>query len=60
MRYDPDTKKPRNEARSQCQGQSQSDPKWYAAFRHPKRNQHTKFGIPTSNDIGEMLDTRLF
>ena len=47
----------RNEARSQCQGQS--DPKWYAPLRHPKRNQHTKFGIPTSNNIGDMLQTRL-
>ena len=26
--------KPRNEARSQCQ--SQSDSKWYAPLRHPK------------------------
>ena len=44
------TKKPRNEARSQCQGQS--DPKWYAPLRNPIRNQHTKIGFPTSNDIG--------
>ena len=50
--------KPRNEARSQCQGQS--DPKWYAPLRHLKRNQHTKFGIPTSNNIGDMLQTQLF
>ena len=27
---------------------------------HPKRNQHTKFGIPTLNNIGDMLQTRLF
>ena len=57
-RYAPDTKKPRNDARSQCQGKS--DPKWYAPLRHPKRNQHTKFEIPTSNNIGDMLQTRLF
>ena len=50
--------KPRNEARSQCQGKS--DPKWYALLPHPKRNQHTKFGIPTSNYIGDRLQTRLF
>ena len=50
--------KPRNEARSQCQGKS--DPKWYAPLRHPKRYQHTEFGIPTSNNIGDMLQTRLF
>ena len=44
------TLKPRKETKSQCQGQS--DPKWYASLRHHKRNQHTKFGIPTSNNIG--------
>ena len=49
---------PRNEARSQCQ--SKSDPKWYALLGHPKRSQHTKFGIPTSNNIGDMLQTRLY
>ena len=38
---------PRNEARNQSQ--RKSDPKWYAPLSHPKRNQHTKFGIPTSN-----------
>ena len=52
------TRKPRNEAISQCHGKS--DPKWYAPLRHPKRNQHTKFGIPTSNNIEDMLQTRLF
>ena len=46
------------EARSQCQGKS--DPKWYAPLRHPKRNQHTIFGIPTSNNTGDMLQTLLF
>ena len=48
--------KPRNEARSQCQGQS--DPKWYAPLCHPKRNHHPKFGIPTSNNIGDMHQTQ--
>ena len=52
------TRKPKNEARRQCQGQS--DPKWYAPLRHPKRNQHPEFGIPTSNNIGDMLQTQLF
>ena len=47
--------KPRNEARSQCQGQS--DSKWYAPLRHLKRNHHPKLGIPTSNNIGYALDT---
>ena len=40
---------PRNKARSQRQ--CKSDRKWYAPLRHPKRNLHTKFGIPTSNNI---------
>ena len=26
----------------------------------PKRNKHTKFGIPTSNNIGDMFQTQLF
>ena len=50
--------KPRNEARSQCQGQS--DSKWYAPLRHPMRNHDPKFGIPTSNNIGDMLWTQSF
>ena len=51
-RYAPD-----NEVRSQCQGKS--DPKWYTLLHHPKMNTQTKFGIPTSNNIGDMLQTRL-
>ena len=27
--------------------------KWYATLCHPKMHPHTKFGIPTSKDIGE-------
>ena len=50
--------KPRNEARSQCQGKS--DLKWYAPLHHPKRNLHINFGIPTSNNIEDMLQMRLF
>ena len=52
------SQKPINEARNQCQGKS--DPKWYVPLRHPKRNQHSKFGIPTSNNIGDMCQTGLF
>ena len=48
--------KTRNEARSQRQGQS--DSKWYVPLRHSKRNHHPKFGIPTSNNIGDMLWTQ--
>ena len=33
---------------------------WYAAFPHLKMHLHTKFGIPTSNNIRDMLRTRFF
>ena len=32
--------------------------KWYATLRHPKMHTHTKFGIPTSKNIGDMDRTR--
>ena len=34
--------------------------KWYATFDHPKKHQHTEFGIPTSKNIEVMpiLETR--
>ena len=32
--------------------------KWYATLRHLKMYQRTKFGIPTSMKIGDMLRTR--
>ena len=34
-------------------------PKWYLTLRHPKMHPgpHTKFGIPTSNNVGDMLRT---
>ena len=28
---------------------------WYATLRHPKMHPHTKFEIPTSNNIRDML-----
>ena len=31
---------------------------WYATLSHPKMHSHTKFGIPTSNNIRDMLRTR--
>ena len=34
--------------------------KWYVTHRHPKMQRHTKFGIPISNNTGDMLQTRLF
>ena len=33
---------------------------WYATVRHPKMLSQTKFEIPTSNNIGDVLRTRLF
>ena len=32
--------------------------KWYETLRHPKVYPHTKFGIPTSKNIGDMDRTR--
>ena len=32
--------------------------KWYATLRYPKMHPHTKFGIPTSKNIGDMHLTR--
>ena len=32
--------------------------KWYATLRHSKMHPHTKFGIPTSKNIGDMDRTR--
>ena len=32
--------------------------KWYATLRHPKMYSHTKFGIPTLKNIGDMDRTR--
>ena len=29
--------------------------KWYMTLRHPKMHLHTKFGIPTSKNIRDML-----
>ena len=35
--------------------------KWFVTLRHPKMHLHTKFGIPISNNVGDMhkfLETR--
>ena len=32
--------------------------KWYATLRRLKMHPHTKFGIPTSKNIGDMHRTR--
>ena len=33
---------------------------WYATLHHPKMHPHTKLEIPTSNNLKDMLRTRLF
>ena len=33
---------------------------WYATLCHPKMHPPNKFEIPTSNNIRDMLRTRLF
>ena len=33
---------------------------WYGTLRHPKMHLHTKFEIPASNNIRDMLRTQLF
>ena len=33
---------------------------WYKALHQPKIHPHTKFGIPTSNNAGDMLQTYIF
>ena len=39
-------------------------PKWYKKLHHPKMHTHTKFGIPSSKNIGyapdsmQILETR--
>ena len=40
------------------QGQGHSDPKMIVTLPHPKMHPHTKFGIPTSKNIGDMQRTR--
>ena len=34
--------------------------KWYMTLSHPKMHPHTKFGIPNSKNIKEMLGTQYF
>ena len=31
---------------------------WYTTLRHPKIHPHTKYEIPTSNNIGDMHQTQ--
>ena len=58
-RYAPDSKQ-FLETRSEVKVNVTGTKGWCATLYHPKMHQHTKFGIPTSNNIGGMLRTRLF
>ena len=33
---------------------------WYTTLCHAKMHAHSKFGIPTSNNTGDMLRTHIF
>ena len=56
MRYAPDTIILKT--RSEVKVKVTVTRKWYATLRHPKMHPHTKFGIPTSNNIGDMHRTQ--
>ena len=45
-------------SRNEVIGQGHSDPKWRTTLRHPKMQPNTKLGIPTSQNIGAMHQTR--
>ena len=59
MRYAPDSKQ-FLETRSEVKVNVTGTQGWCATLCQPKMHQRTKFGIPTSNNIGDMLRTRLF
>ena len=46
--------------RSECKFEVTVTQLQYATLRYPKMHSHTKFEIPTSNNIRDMLRTRLF
>ena len=56
MRYAPDTIIIKT--RSEVKVKVTVTRKWYATLRHPKMYPHTKFGIPTSKNKGDMDRTR--
>ena len=58
MRYAPDTIILKT--RSEVKVKVTVTQKWYATLRHPKMYPHTKFGIPISKNIGDMLRTQQF
>ena len=58
-RYAPDTMQ-FLETRSEVKFKITVAQLWYATLHHPKMHYHTKFEIPTSNNIKDMLRTPLF
>ena len=48
------------EIRSEVNFKITVTPKWYPTLSYPKMHPQTKFEIPTSNNIRDMLRTRLF
>ena len=58
-RYAPDSKQ-FLETRSEVKVNFTGPQGWCATLCHPKMHEHTKFWITTSNNIGDMLRTRLF
>ena len=64
-RYAPDTKRDRPmdivttiKTKSEVKAKVTVARKLYATLHHPKMHPHTKFGIPTSKNIGDMHRTR--
>ena len=57
-RYVPDSM-PILETRSEVKVNATVTKEWYATLHHTKMHVHTKFGIATSNNIRDMLWTRI-
>ena len=51
---------PNLETRSEVKVKVTGIQRWYITLCHPKMHAHTKFGIPTANNIRDMLLTRIF
>ena len=47
-----------NYSKNKVRGQSHSDPKWFVTLHHSKMHLHTKFGIHTSKNIGDVHQTQ--
>ena len=58
-RYAPDSM-PILETRSEVKFKVTVTQGLFATLRHPKMHAHTKFGITTSNNIKDMIWTRIF